>query len=261
MYLWLHNDIRLDAAFCHVCMSATLTDRGPLLKSSKRDPAFNAKGFTYWQDGTTAFKKHQRSDCHREETEVLLLPKQVLGDVGELLSQAHREEKAANRRMFVIILQNIRFLARQGLPLRGYADDADSNFIQLLRLQSINYLEIKTWLERKTDNYTSHEIQNECMQLMALYILRNVAQNISDSACFIIMADECTDVSNKEQFVIVIRWVSEDLQEHESFIGLYEVDRIDANRLVHSIKNVLLRINVNISHCRGQCYDRASNMR
>ena len=61
--------------------------------------------------------------------------------------------------------------------------------------------------------------------------------------------------------VIVIRWVSEDLQEHESFIGLYEVDSIDANCLAHSIKDVLLRLNVNISHCRGQYYDGASNMR
>ncbi|XP_062501357.1 uncharacterized protein LOC134178499 [Corticium candelabrum] len=75
------------------------------------------------------------------------------------------------------------------------------------------------------------------------------------------MADECTDVSNKEQFVIVIRWVSEDLQERESFIGLYEADSTDANRLVHSIKDVLLRLNVNISHCCGQCYHRALNIR
>ena len=44
----------------------------------------------------------------------------------------------------MMILQNIRFLARQGLPLRGDADDADSNFIQLLRLQSINCPEMKT---------------------------------------------------------------------------------------------------------------------
>ena len=120
---------------------------------------------------------------------------------------------------------------------------------------------MKTWLERKTDKYTSHKIQNECMQLVALYIIRNVAQNICDSACFTIMADECTDVSNKEQFVIVIRWVSEDLQERESFIGLYEADSTDANRLVHSIKDVLLRLNVNISHCCGQCYHRALNIR
>ncbi|XP_062516170.1 uncharacterized protein LOC134191564 [Corticium candelabrum] len=244
MYPWLHYDITLDAAFCHVCMSDSLTDQGPLLKSSKRDPAFNTKGFTYWKDGTTALKKHQTSDCYREASEALLLPKQVLRDVGELLSQAHREEKAANRRMFVMILQKISYLATQGLSLRGDADDADSNFIQLLRLQSINCPEMKTWLEKKTDKYTSHKIQNECMQLMALHIIRNVAQNIRDSACFTIMADECTDVSNKEQFVIVIRWVSEDLQKDESFIGLYEVNSIDDNRLVHSIKDVLLRLNI-----------------
>ena len=35
-----------------------------------------------------------------------------------------------------------------------------------------------------------------------------------------IMADECTDFANKEQFTIVIRCVSEDLQDHEDLIGL-----------------------------------------
>ena len=114
MYPWLHYDITLDAAFCHVCMTTSLTDREPLLKSSKHDRAFNTKGFTYWKDGTTAFKKHETSDCHREATEALLLPNQVLEDGGKLLSQTHREEKAANRRMFVMILQNITFLARHG---------------------------------------------------------------------------------------------------------------------------------------------------
>ena len=33
------------------------------------------------------------------------------------------------------ILQNIRFLARQGLPLRGH-DEIESNFIQLLHLHN-----------------------------------------------------------------------------------------------------------------------------
>ena len=33
-------------------------------------------------------------------------------------------------------------------------------------------------------------------------------ENICNSSCFSIMADECSDVSNKEQFTICIRWVS-----------------------------------------------------
>ena len=43
------------------------------------------------------------------------------------------------------------------------------------------------------------------------------------------MADECTDTSNKEQFTICIRWVDKDLVDHESFIGLYQVDNIGAD--------------------------------
>lgn len=74
------------------------------------------------------------------------------------------------------------------------------------------------------------------------------------------MADECTDVANKEQFTICIRWVGQDLQDHEDFIGLYEVSSINADCLTKAIKDTLLRIGVKISECRGQCYDGASNM-
>ena len=95
---------------------------------------------------------------------------------------------------------------------------------------------------------------------MALQILREVIQNVRDSSCYSIMADECTDTANKEQFTIVIRWVSNDLQDHEDFIGLYEVENITADSLVHTIKDVLLWMKVKLSECHGQCYDGASNM-
>ena len=53
------------------------------------------------------------------------------------------------------------------------------------------------------------------------------------------MADECNDVANKEQFSICIRWVSDNLQDHEDFIGLYEVGSTDADCLVHAIRDTL----------------------
>ncbi len=214
----------------------------------------------YWKEATTAFHKHQSSQCHREANEALiLLPKQTC-DVGELLSREHQEEKASNRKMLLKVLQNLRFLARQGLPLRGH-DDTDGNFIQLMHLRSVDCPEVQAWMKKKTNKYISHDIQNECLQIMALQILREVSQNIRGSACFTIMADECTDISNKEQFTICIRWVGEDLQDHEDFIGLYGVESIHADCLVHAIKDTLLRMSVKLSECRGQCYDGASNMR
>ena len=95
---------------------------------------------------------------------------------------------------------------------------------------------------------------------MALHILRQVSKDIRDSSCYTIMADKCTDVVNKEQFTICIRWVGQDLQDHKDFIGLYEVSSINADCLTEAIKDTLLQIGVKISDCRGQCYDGASNM-
>ena len=57
-----------------------------------------------------------------------------------------------------------------------------------------------------------------------------------ESGWYTLIADECTDISNKEQFTICIRWVGEDLQVHEDFVGLYEMAEINADSLVGAIK-------------------------
>ena len=74
------------------------------------------------------------------------------------------------------------------------------------------------------------------------------------------MADECTDIASKEQFTICVRWVDASLTDHEDVIGLYNIDAINANCLVATIQDVLLRMGLKLSHCRGQCYDGAANM-
>ena len=97
------------------------------------------------------------------------------------------------------------------------------------------------------------------MQIMVLQILQKVNHSIRHSLCFSIMADECNDVANKEQFSICIRWVSDNLQDHEDFIGLYEVGSIDTDCLVHAIRDTLLRMKLELAeekravytHCYG----------
>ncbi len=75
---------------------------------------------------------------------------------------------------------------------------------------------------------------------MAMHIARRLSQAIRTAACFTVMADERTDVSNKEQFTICIRWVGDDLVDHEDFIGLYQVDSINTECLTHAIMDTLL---------------------
>ena len=254
---WLHYDRSKDAAFCHVCLTAEYDKL--FLASTKRDPAFISRGYTNWRDATKAFNKHLVSACHKEAVSALQLPR-LTGDVGERLSTEHEQQKAENRKIFRKILQNIRFLARQGLPLRGHGAGSDGNFIQLLRLQAHDCPAILAWIEKKTDKYTSSDIQNEILQLMALTILRDISSSIVKSGFFTVMADECTDIANKEQFVVCIRWVDNSLVDHEDVIGVYNVGTIDATTLTSAIHDVLLRMGLKLSMCRGQCYDGASNM-
>lgn len=66
-------------------------------------------------------------------------------NVGEMLSQGHARERLANRDYLLKLFQNIQFLSRQGLALRGH-DEQSSNFIQLLHLRSIDDSKILEYL-------------------------------------------------------------------------------------------------------------------
>ena len=69
-------------------------------------------------------------------------------------------------------------------------------------------------------------------------------------------------MNNKEQLVLCLRWVEDDkLEVHEDFIGMYVVPNIAADILFSTIKDVLIRLNLSFTRCRGQCYDGANNMR
>ena len=89
---WLHYDVGKDGAFCYLCMKCQLEKK--FLASTKRDPAFISRGFTYWKEGTSSFKKHTTIECHREAVEALIVLPQRCKDIGELQSAEHAAEKA-----------------------------------------------------------------------------------------------------------------------------------------------------------------------
>ena len=74
------------------------------------------------------------------------------------------------------------------------------------------------------------------------------------------MADETTDKTNREQVVIYLRWVDDNLLPHEDFIGMHKVDKIDAETIKTVILDVLTRMNLSMQKCREQCYDGCSTM-
>ena len=74
------------------------------------------------------------------------------------------------------------------------------------------------------------------------------------------MVDETTDISYHEQVVVCMRWVSANFKVQEDFIGLGQVDQIDAGTLVTVIKDTFLRMNISLNKLRSQYYDGAATM-
>lgn len=218
------------------------------------------RGFSNWKDATVGFKSHELSACHREAVEMVINLPSSTKHIGAILSKQYEMQMAQNRKMLLKILSSIRFLARQALSLRGHHNDCDGNLIQLLKLQGGEDGEMLKWLEKKTNKYTSPEVQNELLTLMATHILRSLSDKLQSSPFISIMIDETTDVTNQEQVTIVMRRIEDDFEVYEEFLGLYAVPSIDAVHLFSVIKDCMLRFNLPLSKLRGQCYDGCSTM-
>ena len=136
-----------------------------------------------------------------------------------MLSTSHASEKAVNRQCLMKIAENIRFLARQDLSLRGDGTEDNSNFNQLLHLRALDDPNLLTWVQKKAEKYTSPEIQNELLKIMAQTVTRDITSAVGSSGFYTLMADEVTDVSNIEQVAICLRSIDDNFDAHEDLLG------------------------------------------
>ena len=150
-------------------------------------------------------------------------------------------------------------LLRQGLAIRGSGhQEMQGNLLQLLLLRVEDCPQLKSWISDR--KYFSPEIVNEQIALMGLSVLRKILDEIRSATYFSIIADEASDISNKEQLSICIRWVDKDFQIHEDPLEMIQVPETRALTLTNAIKDCLVRFSLPVGQCRGQAYDGASNM-
>ena len=104
------------------------------------------------------------------------------------------------------LVQDLKFLSRQALPLRGDKNECDSNIIQLLKMNAEQDQILAECLKQK-DVYISPTIQNEMIKVMGVSLLHNIVSTLQSTPFLTAIADETTDVSNKEQVTIFLHWV------------------------------------------------------
>ena len=191
------------------------------------DKIFTEAGFSNWQKALEKFRKHEQTSSHCNAISMIKKPPRML----VRCSAQHMQPKRLKaRRLYLTILSTIRFLARQGLSLRGnylsnpsenyHGSEVQSNFWKLLQLRTEDVPVLESRLHRSQDPFTSPTIQNEVLEIMALTVLWKVVRNVSGQY-FSIMVDETTDVVNTEQLVFCIWHVDDNLATHEEFIRMH----------------------------------------
>jgi len=82
---WLHYNEDDDVAFCHLCVTALVTNK---IKWNKGESTFVSRGYSNWKDVIMAFKKHEGLDCHRNALEAIVTLPSQCQDIGEQFIQA-----------------------------------------------------------------------------------------------------------------------------------------------------------------------------
>ena len=118
------------------------------------------RGFSNWKDGTRSFKNHESSAAHQEAVNMVITIPSTHQDIGRQLSKQFATQKKNNTHALYQIFSSIKFLCRQGLPLRGDSTEIDGNIQQLLKMKAAEDPILSDWLKRKENVYKSPEIQN-----------------------------------------------------------------------------------------------------
>ena len=167
------------------------TSRGGLVLLGER-------GFTNWKKAIERFKSHERSGFHKSAV-MMIDSASASVSVARHLNKKHEREMVESRHALSKIFSSLKYLAAQGLAIRGKTEET-SNYRQLLQLRSEDSEILKKWLQRPQKfKCFSSDISNEVLEIMAHAALRELVKKVKSSKFYSVMLDETADISAKEQ--------------------------------------------------------------
>ena len=82
--------------------------------------------------------------------------------------------------------------------------------------------------------------------MLVRVLLQEVAENTQNVDFYLIMCNEATDVKNVTELVVCLRWVDDEMEAHDVFIGLKNMPNIDADSIVRELEDVLRRMHLKL---------------
>lgn len=124
---------------------------------------------------------------------------------------------------------------------------------------------LKQYLENNGRNaqYTSVRTKHEIIEICENIIVNDIISKANASKCFSILADETSDIVGVEHLSLGVRFANfgdGKLTIQEEFLGFVEFKKLDAQSISDAILTKYENLNLNMTYCVEQGYDRCSAM-
>ena len=254
---WLEYSLERDSCFCFPCLK--------FLATKDQDTVFTQVGFKHWKTATVTgkgFSKHGASEAHMDAMAAWVDHKKS-EKKGESLCDMQVEN---NRYYLSRVFEIIKFITTNELPFRGSLEEVGGLHSELfLKMVEFTmnidekFADISRTVPEHT-KYSSPVFQNNIIGFMADLVREKSVHQIktTDTGLFTIKCDGTRDSAGIELLSVVIRFVKENGPPTEALLGLYELERFDADDITEHILQALKDLDLRL--LLAQCYDGASVM-
>ena len=158
--------------------------------------------------------------------------------VNQMVDSNYKTNVKKAREAIAPIVHTAKLCGCQNIPLRGHGDNGKNqsvlgesgltnteNFIELLNYRirgGDKALENHLLCTQQNAKCTSPEIQNDLILCCRDLIVEKLVADVKESKYYIILADEATDCSLKEQIALSLRAVDKNSTMREEFVSFLE---------------------------------------
>lgn len=215
-----------------------------MLFSTKHN-AWNRQGFGDFQNITRSLHKHEDLGEHLKCKLKLRTFERNRNSIADALKEnvklcitKFNENVRLNRQLLRIVIKAVLYLSKQELAFRGHDESVSStnrgNFKELLSLLiSETSVENQCHYDKIKNIFSgnSKTIQNEILGRISEYLQDHIKHEISNASFFSVEVDDTTDIRQKSQCSVIVRFVGSEGTVVKRFLGLYDAssDRSAAN--------------------------------
>ena len=264
---WLSYSPSTNAAYCVDCM---------LFGGHTADVTWARDGYTGWIHGH-GLRGITTHEIQKEHKEAELSRFQWLHNqrIDQQLSEQNTLLVEQNRRVVVVAVKAIKYLAKEMMALRGHESNS-GKFLHLFSLlaefdpSASAYLEklssIRNRETRKKPevNFLSPINIRRLLKSMKVLVVKRIREAIEQQGAFSLICDGTQDASKLEAEAILVRYIEVHngrLRPTERLIDVFTTGDTSGEALCAKIVAILTSHGIDINCMIGQSYDGAGNMR